>query len=598
MVTVKTVEEITEQYNFFHWHIQFPHVFAKGGFDVVLGNPPWERMKLQELEFFASRSEELARASSAAARKKAISELPRTNQTLWLEWAVASRWADGQSHFVRTVERYPLCGKGDVNTYALFAEHNYHIVSSTGRAGFVVPSGIVTDDTTKEYFDTLVSKHWLVSVYHFENERKVFPNVHHAFRFTLLTLGHAAVAELVFFAREIAELTESCRHFTLRPDDFLLLNPNTRTCPTFRSRRDADINVAIYRRAGVLWRDDDMSGNPWGLSFLRMFDMTNDSSLFRTRAELEASGYKLRGNRLIGDTSEYLPLIEAKMIHQFDHRFGTYEGQTEAQENQGKLPEFDDAAHADAEQLCIPYYWVKAEEVAERLRDRSSRGWLLGWRDITGTEKQRTVIASVMPRVGVGNTTPLMLPAVEPCTVTSLYANLCSLALDYTSRQKVGGTHLNYLQLKQLPVLTPAMYDVPCGWSHGTHVCGWLFPRVLELTYTAWDLAPFAHDVGYDGPPYRWDPGRRFLLRCELDAAFFHLYGLSHDDTYYVMDTFPIVRKNDEKAYGEFRTKRVILEIYDAMADAARTGKPYQTRLDPPPADPSVAHPDTRGAER
>lgn len=121
----------------------------------------------------------------------------------------------------------------------------------------------------------------------------------------------------------------------------------------------------------------------------------------------------------------------------------------------------------------------------------------------------------------------------------------------------------------------------------------WLLPRVLELTYTAWDLEAFARDVGYGGPPFQWDPERRFLLRCELGAAFFHLYGLSRDDTDYVMDTFAIVRKNDEKAHGEHRTKRVILEIYDAMAEAARAGRPYQTRVDPPPADPRVAHPDS-----
>ncbi len=103
--------------------------------------------------------------------------------------------------------------------------------------------------------------------------------------------------------------------------------------------------------------------------------------------------------------------------------------------------------------------------------------------------------------------------------------------------------------------------------------------------------------MGYEGPPFRWDPSRRFLLRCELDAAFFHLYGLSRDDTAYVMDTFHVVKDNDEKAHGEYRTRRVILEIYDAMAEAARSGKPYQTRLDPPPADPRVAHPPRRAGQ-
>jgi hypothetical protein len=165
------------------------------------------------------------------------------------------------------------------------------------------------------------------------------------------------------------------------------------------------------------------------------------------------------------------------------------------------------------------------------------------------------------------------------------------LALDYTARQKVGGTHLTYAYLKQLPVLAPSAYDGQSPWQRGVAARDWLLPRVLELTYTAWDLEPFATDVGWEGPPFRWDPARRFLLRCELDAAFFHLYGLSRDDTDYVMDTFPIVRKNDEKAHGEYRTKRVILEIYDEMQEAMRTGRPYQTRLDPPPADPTCCHP-------
>lgn len=155
------------------------------------------------------------------------------------------------------------------------------------------------------------------------------------------------------------------------------------------------------------------------------------------------------------------------------------------------------------------------------------------------------------------------------------------------------GTHLNYIQVRQLPVLAPSVYTTDTAWSRGTVLCDWLLPRVLELTYTAWDLEPFAKDVGYDGPPFRWDTARRALLRAELDAAFFHLYGIARDDAGYIMETFPIVKKNDEKAHGEYRTKRLILEIYDELAIAARTGRAYVSRLDPPPADPRVAHPES-----
>lgn len=124
-----------------------------------------------------------------------------------------------------------------------------------------------------------------------------------------------------------------------------------------------------------------------------------------------------------------------------------------------------------------------------------------------------------------------------------------------------------------------------------------IVPRVLELTYTAWDLEGFARDCGYDGPPFRWDEERRFMLRCELDAAFFHLYGISQDDAAYIMDTFPIVRRKDEDKHGHYRTKDTILEIYAALAEAQRTGQPYQTRLNPPPADPRVAHPMRKAKE-
>jgi hypothetical protein len=180
-----------------------------------------------------------------------------------------------------------------------------------------------------------------------------------------------------------------------------------------------------------------------------------------------------------------------------------------------------------------------------------------------------------------------------------LFGNLDAFVLDYVARQKIGGISLKYFTMKQLTVLPPVTYEQSCPWHSSPSsllatpysLYSWLLPRVLELIYTAWDLEPFAKDCGYNGPPFRWDEERRFLLRCELDAAYFHLYGIAHDDVDYIMETFPIVKRKDEQRYGEYRTKRVILEIYDAMAEAIRTGKPYCTLLDPPPADPRVAYP-------
>ncbi|WP_223755553.1 N-6 DNA methylase [Myxococcus sp. RHSTA-1-4] len=590
---VETVQLLVARYRFFHWQLAFPQVFGRGGFDVVLGNPPWERVKLQEQEFFASRSETIATAENAAARKKLIAKLPEEDPRLWEEWCEASREAEGQSHFVRNSGRYPLCGKGDVNTYALFAEHNRTLLSGFGCAGFIVPSGLATDDTTKEFFRSIQGQ--LASLYDFRNHDGLFYDVgHRRFKFCLLTLkGQASAAtrgRYVFFAESASDLLDPERQFTLSPADFSLLNPNTETCPTFRTRRDADLNLAMYRRADVLWREaDEERGNPWGLRFMRMFDMANDSGLFRSRAQLDAEGFKLVGNHFQKKAETWLPLIEAKMVHHYDHRYGDYRDKPADSENTS-LPDVPLEKLQSPDYSPMPRYWVVSTEVDARVAEASARKWFIGWRDICRSTDERTVISAIFPHAAIGHTTPLIFSSQAPRLVASLYANLAAFVFDYAARQKVGGTHLTYGYLKQLPVVQPAELSADCRWCNGVSIAEWILPRVVELTYTAWDLERFGTDVGFDGPPFRWEPERRSSLRAELDAAFFLLYGLSRDDTGYILDTFHIVKKDDEKKYGEYRTKRLILGRYDALAAASRTGA-YESPLDPPPAHESMRHP-------
>ena len=618
-------ERLSRQCQFFHWYLAFPEVFANGGFDCVLGNPPWEHTELKEKEWFAERRPDIASARTGAERKRMIEALKHEDPHLYAAFAHARREHDGASHFLSDSGRYPLCGRGRINLYAVFGEGMRTLLSDRGRTGCVLPTGIATDDTTKYFFQDIVETRSLASLFSFENEEFVFPEVHHATRFCLLTVGSGArpltdMAEFVFFARQVDHLRDPERRFTLSAEDIAHLNPNTRTCPIFRWRRDAVLTKAIYSRVPVLIRkaqDGRLEENPWGVTFRQgLFNMTSDSQLFSTREQLETDGWKLDGNIFRKENGEYLPLYEAKMIHHFDHRWGTYEGQTEAQANQGKLPELDARMHGDPQLASEPRYWVRDMEVDLALRTPWSRSWLLTWRDITGTEKVRTVITAIIPRVGVGHTSPIMFPVGEVAAIAGLYANLCSFALDYCARQKVNGTHLTYGYLEQLPIREPSCAGAP--WLPGAAYSEWCLHRVLELVYTAWDVEPFAQDCGLSGPPFRWDEERRFLLRCELDAAIFHLYLAAEgngewrtadgetpehvgrliasfptprDAGDYMMETFPIVKRKDEKKYGSYRTKETILEIYDEMAEAMRAGEPYQTRLDPPPADPRCCHP-------
>ncbi|MDA1014110.1 MAG: N-6 DNA methylase [Planctomycetota bacterium] len=629
-------------YHFFHWHLAFPDVFTlpgegkaeneqtgwSGGFDVILGNPPWERVKLQEKEWFAERSTEIANAPNAAARKRLIDGLRTGNPELHAQFLDAVRQAEGESFLLRQSGRYPLCGRGDINVYTVFAETMRQILNPAGRAGCVLPSGIATDDTTKFFFQDVVETRSLVSLFDFENRDAIFPGVHRSYKFCLFTAGSGLrpaceQATFVFFAHQTEHVADPDRRFTLSPEDIGLLNPNTRTCPIFRSRRDAELTKAIYRRVPVLIREAQghrPEENPWGIKFSTMFHMSNDSHLFRTREQLEADGWTLEGNvfrraeRMANGEprmEEYLPLYEAKMIHQFEHRHSTLGGESDVHANQGN--DVSDAQRADATFAVLPRYWCSSTSIHDAAPHFR---WAFGFRDITRATDFRTSTVSAVPRCAISNKLPIYFDSMnEIGNEWCFLAVMNSFCLDFIARQKVGGISLNFYIAKQLAVPAPDAYSQPCPWSgsaasdnspFATHhspcsLSAFLLPRVLELTYTAWDLEPFARDCGYAGPPFRWDEERRFLLRAELDAAFFHLYGLNRDDTAYILDTFPIVRRKDiarteiknesgeVTTPGTYITKETILTIYDEMQQAIETGQPYQTKLNPPPGPPTDA---------
>ena len=288
----------------------------------------------------------------------------------------------------------------------------------------------------------------------------------------------------------------------------------------------------------------------------------------------------LIGNVFAGDAARMLPVYEAKMIHHFDHRLGTYQDQTQAQANVGTLPRPTIEQQNDPDFAVLPRYWVYENEVEERLDGRWDRDWLLGWRDITFAGNERTVICSLIPRVAAGNVLPLAFPTRNG---DLLSATLSTFAVDYVARQKIAGTHMNYFSLKQLPVLNPDVFCLPAAWSDDCLMDSWVRQRMLELTYTSYDMAGFAQDLGDVGEPFQWDEERRFAIQAELNAGFFHLYGIERNDIDYIMETFLVVKRRNIEQYGSFRTKELILDVYDAMAEAMGTGVPYQTILDPPP---------------
>ena len=579
----------------FHWPLEFPDVMQRGGFDVVLGNPPWEVMQLSEKEYFAALHPEIA-SLAGAARKRAIDALQRDNPAAFEAFQSALRSSDAGNEFARASGRFDLTARGKVNTYALFAEHFASLARL--RAGVIVPTGIATDSTTAPFFAALVKMKRLAKLVDFENRAGLFPAVHSAMKFSLLTIGRdEPLAAFAFFLTDPSQLIDPERNFTMSADEIALINPNTGTAPVFRARYDAELTARIYSTAPVLIHEAQGAlANPWGLEFRQgLFNMTSDSELFKTASQLEANGFVREGTDWVmpgikpaqgilavdgkdtrslslsgggPKTTRFVPLYEAKMISFFDHRFSGY-GARGDDRGYRVLPETTPEEHADPSFDVEPFYWVTKSDLEERLSERTKAGWLLGWKDVTAATNERTAIFSVIPRVAVGHTLPLMFSTATTALLVGLYANLNALVTDYTARNGVAGLHLTYGYLKQFPIFAPSFY---------TELrLAFITPKVLELTYTSHSLASFARDMGHDGPAFAWDEERRADLRADLDAFYARAYGLTRDELRYILDpadvkgpdypseTFRVLKEKEIRHHGEYRTRRLVLAAWDRM---------------------------------
>lgn len=401
----QAAHDLCRAHSVFHWWLAFPQVAAKGGFAVMLGNPPWERIKLQEEEFFATRSPLVAAAKNKAERAKRIELLRqglllhtlypdveaaeglsppnRAEMRLHEEFIVARRGAEAASLYAHDSGRYPLTGVGDVNTYALFAESFFSAISPKGRAGFIVPSGIATDDSTKYYFQAISQNGRLASLFGFDNAKRIFPAVHPDTPFSLVTLGpQSGAAELVHYALSVQEAVDTRRRFTLTPDEFRLINPNTRTCPVFRSQRDAELTKKLYRAAPVLIREAEWEGegkdarliapevNPWGIQIKQgFFHLTND---IRDGVVLDTAT-----TELVPDTN-YLSVYEGKLTAIYDHRWATYVDNPD-KPNGLDTDDVTQAQKADPAFTVRPRYWVEERQVLARIArvpSRVANAWL------------------------------------------------------------------------------------------------------------------------------------------------------------------------------------------------------------------------------
>lgn len=577
---LKQARELILQERFFNWEVAFPGVWHSweergrhGGFDAVIGNPPWDRIKLQQVEWFAARRPEIAGAPRAADRKRMIAEMQDAGDPLAGEYEHAAERAKAAARMARDCGDYPLLSRGDINLYSLFVERAMTLVKPAGMVGLLTPSGIASDKTAAHFFKSVATEGRLKTIFDFENKKVFFRDIHASFKFCVFVASSTRVqgpAKCAFFLHSTAELHDKDRCFPLTPQDFAKVNPNTGTAPIFRSRRDAELTTAIYGRLPILVnRSSGEEVRAWPVKYKTMFHMTNDSGFFRTREELEEQegAYPIGGNRYRSPSGDWVPLFEGKMVQAYDHRAASVVVDSTRRHRPAQPVPAALEQHQDPDWLPDPQYWVPLS----KCQGIDGLNWVLGFKEITAPTNVRTFIAALLPAAGFGNKIPVLLPRSTNRDEWLLVANLNATILDFVTRQKVHGQTLNLFMVEQLPVAPREIFD---RVRFGPKTAGEIIREaVLELTYTSSDMAPLACHLGYVDSagnakkPFIWDEKRRLLLRAKVDAVFFHLYGITkRDDVHYIFSTFPIVHREEIAAYGRYCSRDICMAYMNALA--------------------------------
>ena len=579
----RRARDLIAEERFLNWQISFPGVWDDwagknrvGGFDAVVGNPPWDRIKLQQVEWFAARRPQIALAQRASDRAKMIAKLKADSDPLFEDFKKADARAAGTTRMARTSGHYPLLSRGDINLYSLFVERAQTLVKPGGMVGLLTPSGIASDLSASAFFRSVATEGRLKALYDFENRKVFFPDVHASFKFCVLSFGSSRVfdaANCAFFLHSVETLRDPDRAFPITAEDFGRVNPNTGTAPIFRTRRDMALTTSIYARLPILVdRARGVEGTTWPARYVRMFDMTNDSSLFRTRNELEdrEGAWSIGGNVFQSSIGKWVPLYEGKMVQAYDHRAASVVINAENVKRPAQPFETTPEQHRDPSWVPDPQFWVLDSGVSP------SGDWHVGMKHVTAATNVRSMIVGIIPRSGAGNSLPVIDMNGDAEAASLVIGSMNSVPFDFVLRQKVQGQNLNWFIVEQLPVVPPAAYDRVFGAKSARDI---VREAVLELSYTAHDLAPFARDLGHVDnagdvlPPFIWNDERRLGLRAKLDALYFILYGVfdpadpaqSRDDIRYIYSTFPIVERDEVAEWGSYRSRDLALAWINAL---------------------------------
>jgi N-6 DNA Methylase len=552
---LKQSADIAELVAPLHWPLEFPTIRDRGGFDLVVGNPPWEQFKGQELEFFAEAAPDIA-ALPSKLRKQAIEQLAERDPSLHARWLQYKAAQDRLAHYAKSCGRYTRT-RNEANTYVLFTELAAELTAKHGRVGMLVKSGIAIDAAQCEVWNGLVRHGRVREVRDIVNRMPLFPAIAAVERFTVLTLGpdrdnrtfHASMVNL-----DMSEAAEK-ELVPWDPEHLRLVCPATGTLLSARYRWEIDLATHLHERWPTLEFDRVTSPNgrnPWKLAFYTLFHSSGDQELFERREDLEAEGWELQRDRTLrhADSRVALPVFEGQMVNRYDHRARTYEGYAGANKYGRKphLPWVTEVQHTNPGFEAEPRYWMLADTARDRLTQTIGDRAMVAYRDVAGSTltNSRSMKAALLFPGPATHKLPVL--AVPHQYVLRLVALLNSTVFDFLVRVHMPGASLTPWVISQCAAPPPEALDSACA------------ELAERLSVTSRKLAE-----AYSFTLHPWAPTERPHLEAECDARVAHSYGLTRDQYDRLFDHFEVMARVERGRYGEERTRRLCLEAFDRL---------------------------------
>ena len=543
----------------FHWPLEFPDVMERGGFDVVVGNPPWEKFTVLAREFF-SNIEEIAGESNAAKRDKAIEKKLKQTPELAQAWDDARRGAAARGEFARSSGRFPKTAVGELNLYPLFAELGISITKKSGWMGMVLKSLMFTGSTWRNFTDSLVSDGRLYSVFDFRNSEMLFSSVDSNERFSLATMGPAQPESCIQLAvgltkpSQLSDNNETESIVVVNREFPRRVNPETGTLPQCETPKDLRILSRIADSLSILGQSD------WNARYSSGLHMTGDAAELRDCETLKEQGFKLWGSWFVRggeEKEEYAPVYEGKLIHQYDHRFATFSGVSAKRRfgiNASTInPTEEQKACRNFE--ILPRYWVSRQCFEENISTREiNSNWNFAFRDTTNvTSNFRTAVGCIVGPTAFNYKCPNLIIEKGEAVASALFLSMFnSVPYDYLLRQKFYGANLTKSMLMQSFVVNKEsvmFYETE------------LLDAVASLTNTSDSVKGFCAAIKRSDFSVN-DPKKRLELRAWIDALYFHLFGFEVNEIDYIFETFKIWKNKSIETWGCFLEKDRAIALF------------------------------------